>query len=101
MKRFVPNLARQTYDKCFNPVSIDQQLDIGHVCADQLTLEYKLRGIVCHMGATPAVGHYVADTQACDGGWTHFNDSVATKLETQDLQSDMRQKNVYLAVYSL
>ena len=31
MKRFVPNLARQTYDKCFNPVSIDQQLDIGEL----------------------------------------------------------------------
>ena len=29
MKRFVPNVALQTYDKCFHPVRIDEQLDIG------------------------------------------------------------------------
>lgn len=29
MKRFVPNLALQNYDKCFDPVSIDQSLNIG------------------------------------------------------------------------
>jgi len=105
MKRFVPNVALQTYDKCFHPVRIDEQLDIGPVCAQQPEAPklqaYMLHGIVCHVGSTATVGHYVADTKAADGTWTHFNDSIASKCTTRELQSDQRQRNVYLAVYAL
>jgi len=111
MKRFVPDMALQIYKKCFYPVRIDQHLHIGRVCADKLEASgahsevpkpyYKLHGIVRHVGATMAVGHYVADTKAADGTWTHFNDAIAFKFESRDLQSPERQNNVYLAMYAL
>ena len=103
MMRFVPNWAKQTYEKCFQKIRISDEVSLDGVCAPVLETRpksYKLNGFVSHIGLGPGQGHYVADTKE-KAGWTRYNDSVASRFDPRELQAESRQKNIYLAVFSL
>jgi hypothetical protein len=60
---------------------------------------YELQALVCHIGASAAYGHYVADVREA-GGWRRYDDSVSEEFPESGLQSDERLRTAYLLFYA-
>eukprot|EP00927_Polykrikos_kofoidii_P071395 TRINITY_DN6765_c0_g2_i1.p1 TRINITY_DN6765_c0_g2~~TRINITY_DN6765_c0_g2_i1.p1 ORF type:complete len:543 (-),score=92.62 TRINITY_DN6765_c0_g2_i1:107-1735(-) len=110
LKRFVPNLEKQRYDKQHQTISCPLQLDLRFCLgmdsdrAEEATGScYSLRAVVAHDGASPHSGHYVCYARGQNGGWRLFNDSIARDLpESFDPRVDQQlQSQAYILFYAL
>merc|ERR1712238_344339 len=77
---------------------------------DLLHREYKLRGIVHHIGGTALSGHYTTDVlrqrpSSSVGGvenWVTFDDAHATEISSAEVLGDEgSQRNSYMILYGL
>jgi len=59
--------------------------------------EYRLHGIINHMGLTPNAGHYTATVLDEGGQWFNYNDEVVTEVSAGSVIQP--SEDVYLAVY--
>eukprot|EP00913_Durusdinium_trenchii_P019197 g18042.t1 len=122
LKRFVPNIEKQCYEKQHQAVEIPTMLDLGATLSSSSedaspprlparplaapsveapgspqkvasSLRYSLRAIVAHEGASPRSGHYVCYAQASSGEWRLYDDS-------REPQKDLGRK-AYMLFYVL
>ncbi|CAJ1451677.1 unnamed protein product [Effrenium voratum] len=100
LKRFVPNMEKQIYEKQHQAVRIPSTLDLGLACASPrpparpLAAEspsrvspgspagpsYRLRAVVAHDGPSPRAGHYVCYSCSATGEWSLYDDSRVKRL---------------------
>lgn len=123
MKRFVPNLERQRYDKQHQSVNFPQRFDLQS-CLKQTAprlparpfaqdtergekegaapaLWYNLRALVSHDGPSPHSGHYVSYAQSDSGTWKLYDDSIVRDLgSAYDPQRELG-RSAYILFYVL
>lgn len=130
LKRFVPNIEKQCYEKQHQAVEIPTMLDLGATLSSSSedaspprlparplaapsveapgspqkvasSLRYSLRAIVAHEGASPRSGHYVCYAQASSGEWRLYDDSRVKRFAPgEEPQKDLGRK-AYMLFYVL
>jgi len=99
LKRFVPNLQRQRYEKQHQSVDIPARLDLAEALSDHSGrlparpfaaeadtgdssngLCYDLRAVVAHDGGSPDCGHYTCYARSETGVWRLYDDSLVQEL---------------------
>lgn len=99
LKRFVPNLERQRYEKQHQNVDIPARLDLSEALSDHggrlparplaaeadagqssNGLRYDLRAVVAHDGGSPDCGHYTCCARSESGVWRLYDDSLVQEL---------------------
>mmetsp|Transcript_8739 Transcript_8739/g.16559 ORF Transcript_8739/g.16559 Transcript_8739/m.16559 type:complete len:590 (+) Transcript_8739:64-1833(+) len=99
LKRFVPNLERQRYEKQHQSVDIPARLDLAEALSDHSGrlparpfaaeadagdfdngLRYDLRAMVAHEGDSPNCGHYTCCARSESGAWRFYDDSLVQEL---------------------
>lgn len=64
--------------KCTFPKFLDLRNYIEHI---ETGTQYKLTGVVTHMGANNMSGHFIAQCLAADGQWYEYNDAMVKPIE--------------------
>jgi Ubiquitin carboxyl-terminal hydrolase len=75
--------------------SVSLTVELGIEVFD-VTLKYKLKSIICHIGNTTESGHYVCYFLE-QGGWYKADDTKVSPIFT--IQEEDIEKNVYIALY--
>ena len=63
----------------FHEVRLDDVLRLRTAEAPQIVRRYRLAGVVCHLGAVPQAGHYVAKARH-EGVWYRYDDVRRAEL---------------------
>jgi len=129
LKRFVPNMEKQRYEKQHQAVDIPSLLDLGATLSGNaagaspprlparplaplaiapdspetkasVQLRYGLRAVVAHEGASPRAGHYVCYAKSASGEWRLYDDSRVTRLADGEEPQDLGRK-AYMLFYVL
>lgn len=113
LKRFLPNVQLQRYDKRHEALDIPEELDLKDLCksftsvaevddaipeqALKPSTNYRLRSIIAHDGNSPHSGHYVCYSRGSDGTWKLYDDSVVQGVKPDIYKSLGRR--CYIAIY--
>jgi len=126
LKRFVPNMEKQCYEKQHQSVHISPWLDLGNILnageygtsasrlparplaaalpgsggdPDAEGLAYSLRAIVAHEGASPRSGHYVCYAKSATGEWCLYDDSRVKQYSAGEDPLSMLGSKAYMLFY--
>ena len=80
----------------FHAVRLDDVLRLRTTEAPQIVRRYRLAGVVCHLGAVPQAGHYVAKRRH-DGTRCRYDDADREPLRPGEPLADSREKAYLLA----
>jgi len=118
LKRFVPNVELQRYDKNHQSIVIPSELDLRQCMASGFDerrlparplagegaphtgeggLWYDLRSVITHEGASPRSGHYVCYAKSDKDVWRLYDDSVVKELSGEPYR-DLGRK-AYILFY--
>ena len=81
----------------FHGVRLDDVLRLRNAEAPQIVRRYRLAGVVCHLGAVPQAGHYVAKARH-DGVWYRYDDVRREELRRGEPLAGPVEK-AYLLAY--
>ena len=81
----------------FHEVRLDDVLRLRTAEAPQIVRRYRLAGVVCHLGAVPQAGHYVAKARH-DGAWYRYDDARRELLRPEEPLASSVEK-AYLLAY--
>uniref|UniRef100_A0A3B0N5J6 ubiquitinyl hydrolase 1 n=1 Tax=Theileria annulata TaxID=5874 RepID=A0A3B0N5J6_THEAN len=99
LKRF--NLYSSVYKKSLKAIEFPQLLSISlKTSEDSYTwLNYDLYAIVCHIGKSLHMGHYITFIKGKHGFWYRFDDSIIQCVSESTVLS--HNNDVYLLFYSI
>ena len=82
-----------------------EPLSFLHAAGDDDHRQYHVRSIVNHIGSSASCGHYTADAhrEYRDHArkWTRFNDSLVTRIGSDEALSAEAKKTAYMVLYEL
>ncbi len=97
LKRFQYNVSQQRFVKLLQRVSFGAELKVWD--SDEPDVLYRLKGLVAHIGTSPARGHYVACVTV-ESQWFLFNDDRVRIVDVTDLQGFFEGQTVaYVLAY--
>ena len=81
----------------FHEVNLDEEVRLRAAEAPHTVRRYRLAGVVCHLGAVPQAGHYVAKARH-DGVWYRYDDVRREELRPEQPLAGPVEK-AYLLAY--